>query len=94
MSLPVRREMRTLRSAGRSAVGATLLDLLDAEADAGRAALPSGSMSMTFETWMGASVVMMPPVLAPAGVLAHLRVLLDRLTPSTMTFFSCRGRPR
>src|SRR5215207_3593390 len=53
---------------------------------------PSPSTSITLETWMGASVVMIPPVLpARPPWLTTLVCFLIRLTPSTISRSSSRS---
>src|SRR3954449_2708019 len=50
-----------------------------------RVGLPSESTTITFETWMGASWVTMPPDWAPRWVWLTRVCFLIRLTPSTST---------
>src|SRR5690606_10522025 len=56
-----------------------------------RVGLPSESRIITFETWIGASCVMIPPVFAPRWVVRIRSCFLIRFTPSTRTFCS-RGK--
>src|SRR5271166_1872554 len=75
MSLPLRREMRTFLPVCSSMRYPT------------RAGLPSESTIITFDTWIGASCVTMPPDCAPRWLVEIGVCFLIRLTPSTRTLF-------
>src|SRR6478736_4726531 len=90
ISLPVLREMRTLRSALYVEPSGRRLSTSSRRKPTRVTPLPS--TSMTFETWIGASAVMMPPVVpARPPWLTTLVCRLTRLTPSTMTRSSSRS---
>src|SRR3954453_17497353 len=77
-SLPVRREMRTFWP-------------LSSVRYPTRVGLPSESTTITFEMWIMASCVTMPPVFAPRWVVRMRSCFLTRFTPSTRTL-SRRGK--
>src|SRR6476661_3985225 len=90
ISLPDLRETRTLRvdeyvePSGRRLVTSSRRKPIRVT--------PSPSTSMTFEMWMGASAVMMPPVVpARPPWFTTLVCRLMRLTPSTITRCSSRS---
>src|SRR3954454_14768287 len=90
ISLPVLREMRTLRSA--LYVEPSGRRLVTSSRRKPTRVTPSPSTSITLETWIGASAVMMPPVVpARPPWLTTLVCRLTRLTPSTMTRCSSRS---
>src|SRR6478609_6604308 len=90
ISLPVLREMRTERSA--SYVEPSGRRLVTSSRRKPTRVTPSPSTSITLETWIGASVVMMPPVVpARPPWLTTLVCRLMRLTPSTITRCSSRS---
>src|SRR4051794_6511299 len=89
ISSPDFRDTRTLRvvlyvePSGRRLVASTRLKPIRV--------VPLPSMIITFDTWIGASVVTMPPVVpARPPWLTTLVCFLTRLTPSTITRWSSR----
>src|SRR3954451_6573530 len=89
ISLPVLREMRTERSA--SYVEPSGRRLVTSSRRKPTRVTPSPSTSITLDTWIGASVVMMPPVVpARPPWLTTLVYRLTRFTPSTITRCSSR----
>src|SRR4051812_24531111 len=92
MSLPVLREMRTLRSAAYVDPSGRRLVTLSRRKPTRVTPLPS--TRITLETWIGASEVMIPPVVpARPPWLTTLVCRLTRLTPSTITRCSSRSTP-
>src|SRR3954451_10892233 len=92
MSLPVLREMRTLRSA--EYVEPSGRRLVTASRRNPTRVTPLPSTRSTLDRWIGASAVMIPPVLpARPPWLTTLVCRLTRLTPSTITRCSSRSTP-
>src|SRR4051812_24897086 len=90
ISLPVLRETRTLRCAVY--VEPSARRLVTSSRRNPMRVTPLPSTSITLDTWIGASVVMMPPVVpARPPDWTTLVCRLTRLTPSTITRWSSRN---
>ena len=77
ISLPLRLEIRTRRALAPFSPSTSFFAM--------RVGLPSESHTITLETWIAASVVMIPPDCAPRWFCVTRVCFLIRLTPSTST---------